>query len=323
MQDLEDPTQQQMDRKANGVVKRSDQLIAYLTIFIPLIATAYAFVLLTRNSDLAAPLLCACAGMYIGSMLGITVGFHRYFSHHSFTARPLLALLLGCLGSMAAQGPLIYWVAYHRKHHRFSDQAGLDPHSPFEHGGGSFEMLRGLLHAHVGWFFYPKDIDYQVYCPDLLKNRIALFITSTYYLWVAMGLLIPGAVMYFLSNLSVSHGLLGVLWGGLVRMFVVHHVTWSVNSFGHVVGYQNYKTRDHSKNNVVLAALTFGDGWHNNHHAYPASARHGFRWWEIDLAFLAVNMMKRIGLARDIKILSRQGNASLLVDGQTLVPPVE
>lgn len=243
------------------------------------------------------------AGMYLATGLGVTVGFHRLFTHRSFEANGVLEFALGVLGSMAVQGPLIQWVADHRRHHRKSDRPG-DPHSPHMHGHGIVGLVRGLMHAHLGWLFKENAVDLSHYVPDLMKDRIARTVSRLFPFWVAMGLLIPTALGWVLLG-DWSGGLLGFIWGGLVRIFFVQHVTWSVNSICHFWGSQPFQTGDRSKNNFVFGVLAFGEGWHNNHHAFPTSARHGLRWWQFDLSYLLIRWLEFAGVAWNVKLPPR------------------
>jgi stearoyl-CoA desaturase (delta-9 desaturase) len=238
-------------------------------------------------------------GMYILTGLGVTVGYHRLFTHRSFETGRVMTFIIGAFGSMAAEGPIITWVATHRKHHQHSD-GEEDPHSPHAHGSGFWGMLRGLWHAHMGWLIDAREVDETRYAPDLQRDPVVRALSKTFPLWVALGLLIPAALGGLLT-MSWFGVLLGLLWGGFVRIFLVHHVTWSVNSICHIWGAQRFESHDESRNNMICALLSFGEGWHNNHHAFPASARHGLRWWEIDTSYMVIKAMKALGLARNIR----------------------
>ena len=237
--------------------------------------------------------------MYLFSMLGITMGFHRLFTHRSFQCVAPLRAVLGIAGSMAAQGPLFFWVACHRRHHQTSDEKD-DPHSPQHHGGGAMGVLRGWFHAHVGWMFWHKPENYFRLVPDLLRDRLALNINRTYFLWIALGLAVP-AMIGGLAGHSWRGAATGLLWGGLVRIFLVHHATWSLNSVCHMYGTRPFDNRDHSRNNYFCAVLTFGEGFHNNHHAFPASARHGLRWWEFDLVYVVIRALSTFHVVWDVR----------------------
>jgi len=242
------------------------------------------------------------AGMTLLTALGITIGYHRYFTHRSFKApRPVVAVL-AIMGSMAVEGPILQWVAVHRRHHQHSDDHE-DPHSPHAHGGGFVGTIRGLWHAHVGWMFLPHGGGLARYVQDLRKDPLIRRMSRLFPLWVLIGLLIP-ATLGGLLTMSWMGVLLGFMWGGLVRVFFVHHVTWSINSVCHIWGYRSFRSHDESRNNVLFGVLGFGEGWHNNHHAFPTSARHGLRWWELDVSYLVIRGMALVGLAYDVKVPS-------------------
>jgi stearoyl-CoA desaturase (delta-9 desaturase) len=239
-------------------------------------------------------------GMYLVTALGITVGFHRLFTHRSFETYVWVKVIFAILGMMAVQGSLLRWVAIHRRHHQHSDTPD-DPHSPHHHGSGVFGVLRGFWHAHIGWFFDPDPPELDNYVKDLKKSQ-SLQITDTLWsVWIALGLIIPAALggLLKLSWLGVWTGL---IWGGLVRILLVHHVTWSVNSACHLWGLRPYETTDQSRDNVVFGILALGEGWHRGHHAYPTSARHGLRWWKIDVSYYVIRLMGLVGLAWKIRL---------------------
>ena len=243
------------------------------------------------------------AGMYIVSGLGITVGYHRFFTHKSFSTSRPVAFLLGVFGSMAMQGSIIEWAAVHRSHHQHSDDEG-DPHSPHASRGtwaGVLGVVRGFWHAHAGWLFKRKAAGMGRYVRDLDKDKMIKTVSVLFPLWVLIGLLLPAALGGLLT-MTWSGVLLGFLWGGLVRIFLVHHVTWSVNSVCHIWGSRPFNSHDHSRNNPILGVLAMGEGWHNNHHAFPTSARHGLAWWQFDLSFEIIRFMGLIGLARNIRV---------------------
>jgi stearoyl-CoA desaturase (delta-9 desaturase) len=231
---------------------------------------------------------------------GITVGYHRLFTHRSFkTSRPLRALF-AVLGSMAIEGSVIEWVATHRKHHSFSDRPG-DPHSPHaEQSPGWRGALRGLVHAHVGWMFRGRDMaNPGRYAKDLIADRDLRFISRTFPLWVAAGLALPFGLGVALSG-SIVGGLTGVLWGGFVRVFLLHHATFSINSLCHFFGRHPFATSDESRNLAWLAPITFGEAWHNNHHAFPTSARHGLGRHQVDPGAWLIVGLERLHLAWDV-----------------------
>jgi stearoyl-CoA desaturase (delta-9 desaturase) len=209
---------------------------------------------------------------------------------------------------MAVQGSVIDWVADHRKHHAFTDEDG-DPHSPHGHGGGLRGALHGLFHAHMGWLWQTQgSAQKRRYARDLLDDRGMRLISRMFLPLVALGLAIPFALGWLLTG-TLAGGLTAFLWGGLVRVFLLHHVTWSINSVCHFFGTRRFATDDHSTNVFWLALPSLGESWHHNHHAFPRSAVHGLRWWELDVSGLIIIAMKKLGLARDVVTVSAERQA--------------
>ncbi len=230
------------------------------------------------------------AGMYLVTGFGITVGFHRLLTHRSFATQRPVAYALAGLGSMALQGSVIDWVADHRKHHAHSDRPG-DPHSPHTGDGA----LRSLWHAHAGWLFRNQGrAEHARYAPDLREDRGMRFVDRAFLGFVALSFAIPFAI----------GGVSGLLWGGLVRVFLFHHATFSINSICHFFGSRRFAVDDRSGNVAWLAPFSLGESWHHNHHAFPRSAAHGLRWWELDLSGLLIRGMRRLGLARNVVLIS-------------------
>jgi stearoyl-CoA desaturase (delta-9 desaturase) len=244
---------------------------------------------------------------------GISVGYHRLFTHRAFKATPLVRGIFGALGSAALEGPVISWVANHRKHHAFTDRDG-DPHSPHvDHGGGPLRTLRGLGHAHMGWLFSHTQRGAKArYAADLLKDPVARFIDRTWVLWVALGLALPFGLGVALTG-TLRGGLTGMLWGGAVRIVLLHHATYSINSLCHRFGRRRFATDDESRNLAWLAPLSFGEAWHNNHHAFPTSAEHGLSRSEVDVSALVIGALERVGLAWDVVRVSPERQATKLV----------
>jgi stearoyl-CoA desaturase (Delta-9 desaturase) len=249
-----------------------------IVVITPLVGTVLAMALLWQRlvnwRDVA-----ILGGMYLATGLGITIGYHRMLTHRSFEAHPVLRFIFLALGSMAVEGPAVTWASNHIKHHATTD-TDEDPHSP----------LAGFFHAHVGWFIYGPGAQPEVYGTWLLRDRMVMFMSRTFFFWVALGFVIP----YLLG------GWTGVLWGGLVRMFLTHHVTWSVNSVCHTFGARPFDTGDMSRNQWLVGLLAFGEGWHNNHHAFPRSAFHGLRWWQFDLSAYIIRVLERVGLVTKV-----------------------
>ncbi len=257
---------------------RLEQAAVLIGVIVPLIGTVFAIVLLWQRMvtwrDLA-----ILGGMYFFTALGITIGYHRMLTHRSFEAHPIVRFIFLALGSIAVEGPALEWASTHIKHHATTDTDD-DPHSP----------LAGFLHAHVGWIIYGEKADPQTYGKWLLKDRLVVWMSRTFLFWALLGFVIP----YLLG------GWTGVLWGGLVRVFLTHHVTWSVNSVCHTFGRRMFETNDRSKNQWLVGLLAFGEGWHNNHHAFPRSAFHGLRWWQFDLSGYIIRGLERLGLVRKV-----------------------
>jgi stearoyl-CoA desaturase (delta-9 desaturase) len=239
--------------------------------------------------------LVAAAVLYLLTILGITVGFHRLLSHRSFQAGPITSAVFIVLGSMAAQGPPLYWACNHRRHHQFTERAG-DPHSPHVHGAKPLRGWRGFLHAHFGWSFTAEMTSSAVYGKDLLRCRWLAQINRLYYLWLALGLVIP-TVLGAIVEGSVHGAMMGFLWGGCVRLALSYHGINGINSVTHSWGSRPFATHEQSRNNLWMALPTLGEGWHNNHHAYPGSAIFGFTWWQVDFGAWAIVALERCGLA--------------------------
>ncbi|MFN0155203.1 MAG: acyl-CoA desaturase [Gaiella sp.] len=245
------------------------------------------------------------AVLYAICGLGISVGFHRLFTHKSFEATPAVRAWFAITGSMAMQGPLTQWVTDHRKHHALSDREG-DPHSPHAgHEGGAWGAVKGFVHAHVGWLFTLKGMERGLeYGRDLYEDRLVRSIDRLYLLWVVLTFGLPFLVGYLAGGLDVGAGAQTFVWAGLVRVFAYQHATFSVNSICHLFGRRPYRSRDESRNNWAIAALTFGEGWHNNHHAFPSSARHGLDRLQLDLSWWTIHGLERLGLAWNVKLPS-------------------
>ena len=244
--------------------------------------------------------LVVLAAVYALSGVGITVGYHRLFTHRSFKTTGLLRAAFAILGSAAVEGPVIEWVSTHRKHHRFSDRDG-DPHSPHtHHGTGLRGALLGLFHAHVGWMFRGGDRAHpERYAKDLLADRSLRAIDRLFGVWVLAGLALAFGLGVALTG-TIAGGLTGLLWGGAVRILILHHATFSINSLCHFFGRRRFRTGDESRNLAWLALPTFGEAWHNNHHAFPTSAHHGLTRWQLDPGGWLIDGLERLGLAWDV-----------------------
>jgi stearoyl-CoA desaturase (delta-9 desaturase) len=242
------------------------------------------------------------AGMYVLTAAGVTVGYHRLLTHRAFATHRWLRYTLAVLGSMALQGPVIDWVADHRKHHTFADEDG-DPHSPHAgQGAGLHGMLAGLWHAHVGWLFSTQgQASSRRFARDLVEDPTMRRINRSFPVLALASLVLPFLLGLALSGGSlVAGGLSALLWGGLVRVFLVHHITWSINSICHFFGRRRFQTDDESTNVFWLALPSLGEAWHHNHHAFPRSAFHGLRWYELDPSGWLILGLEKIGLAWDV-----------------------
>jgi stearoyl-CoA desaturase (delta-9 desaturase) len=273
--------------------------ITLLVVVVPFLATLFAIRLLWMKAVSGFDLILL-AVLYSLVAFGVTVGFHRMLTHRSFRPHPAIKCVLLVLGCMSFEGAPLQWAATHLKHHALSDRDG-DPHSPVE----------GFFHAHVGWIFSSTDADPKTYCRHLVEDPIVVFVSRTWLVWAVLSLAIPFAI----------GGWSGLLWGGLVRVFLSHHVTWSVNSVCHTFGKRPFATRDQSRNEWIVGLLAFGEGWHNNHHAFPRSAFHGLRWWQFDLSGYLIWLLERVGLARDVyhippALLARQMERGQMERGQ-------
>jgi stearoyl-CoA desaturase (delta-9 desaturase) len=244
------------------------------------------------------------AVMYAITGHGITVGFHRYFTHGSFKTSKPVRVALAIAGSMAIEGPVIRWVADHRRHHAFSDKAG-DPHSPWRYGENFRSLVKGLFHAHVGWLFDVEQTDQKRFAPDLLADKDVARISRLFPLWVAVSLLLP-AIIGGLWSMSWQGALSAFFWASLVRVCVLHHTTWSINSICHSLGNRPFVTRDRSTNFWPLAFLSMGESWHNLHHADPTAARHGVDRFQFDSSAELIRGFEKLGWAYDVRWPKRE-----------------
>ncbi len=239
------------------------------------------------------------AVMYSVTNHGVTVGFHRLFTHKSFKPNRTVKIALGILGSMAIQGPLIRWVADHRKHHKFSDRDG-DPHSPWRFGTNLKALTKGFVWAHMGWLFDSEQTPQRKYAPDLMKDRDLVRISRTFWVWVLVSVLIP-PIAGFLLTWSWQGALTAFFWGTLVRVGLLHHVTWSINSICHTIGDRPFVSRDKSGNVWWLAIASGGESWHNLHHADPTCARHGVLKGQVDTSARVIWLLEKAGWVEDVR----------------------
>jgi stearoyl-CoA desaturase (Delta-9 desaturase) len=297
-------------------VTRLERNVNVAAVALPFLGVLAGGVLLWE--DFLSPLdLAIMAVMYMGTAIGITVGFHRLLTHRAFQTHASVRYTLAVLGEMAVQGPVIDWVADHRKHHTFTDEEG-DPHSPHAGQGAGFGgMLRGLWHAHTGWLFSTHgQASSKRFAPDLLEDKGMRRINKAFPLIALYSLAIPFLLGLGLSGGSLAAGLSALLWGGLVRIFLVHHVTWSINSICHFFGSRRFELEDESTNVFWLALPSLGEAWHHNHHAFPRSAFHGLRWWELDPSGWLILGMARVGLAWEVVRVTPEHEREKLAAGE-------
>ena len=288
---------------ANHRLRRTQQIFGYAAVIVPALGTVAAFSLLVYH-PLDWVSISLCVFLYIATILGITVGFHRVFSHCSVKAHGSVRAVLAVFGSMAAQGNIVHWVSNHRRHHQHTDQAG-DPHSPYRTNEGvALDHWQGLWHSHIGWLF-EGEFPNVLLAKDLFKDPVVIKINRFYLFWVLIGFAGPAAISG-LINQSWWGVAQGLLWGGFVRSFLVHHVIWSINSITHLYGQRPFSTTENSTNNVWLALLSGGESWHNNHHAFPQSAQFGLRWWQVDIGWWCIQSMRQVGLMWDVKVPSEK-----------------
>lgn len=238
--------------------------------------------------------------LYVITVLGVTVSYHRELTHRSLKLRPAARYTMAVSAGGSVEGGVFDWTTEHRMHHRFTDKKG-DPHSPHEYGEGVTAVIKGFVHAHFGWFFRPRKIDYQKYVPDLLEDKGLVAIHKLFPVIAVLSFVLPGLVTLIFEP-SWKGFFAGVFWGGFVRIFLVHHVTWSINSVCHLWGTRPFKSDDESTNNVIFGILGGGEGWHRNHHAFPTSARIGLRWWEIDWGWFFIRILHFFGQVEWIKV---------------------
>jgi stearoyl-CoA desaturase (delta-9 desaturase) len=292
---------------------RKEQVALALFILVPFVAVLAAVPVAWGGwlgwSDVAIAVV-----MYFLTCGGITVGYHRYFTHRSFKPNRAVKVALAVIGSMAIQGPLVRWVADHRKHHKFSDRDG-DPHSPWKYGDTVGALWKGLWHAHLGWLFDEEQTPQHKYAPDLMKDRDLVRISRTFWVWVLVSLLLPAALGGVVTW-SWQGALTAFFWGSLVRVGLLHHVTWSINSICHTIGERPFVSRDKSANVWWLAIPSMGESWHNLHHADPTCARHGVLKGQIDTSARIIRVMEKLGWVYDVRWPVRERIDAKLVANQ-------
>ena len=295
------------------MMTRAHKVANLIGVPLPLVGLVVAIVLLWNRA--IGPLeLGLMLGFYVLTALGVTLGFHRMFTHRAFESSRAFRGVIAVLGSMAVQGSVITWVADHRKHHAFTDHEG-DPHSPHLHGPGFGGAIKGLWHAHVGWLFESVGTaERERFAPDLLKDQVLAVVDKSFLVWAALGLAIPFALGWIVGG-GLGTALTALLWGGLVRVFLLHHVTWSINSVCHFFGRKRFDVDDESRNVFWLAPLSMGEAWHHNHHAFPTSAFHGLKPWEraADPTGLVISGLEKLGLVWNVVRVSPERQAAKLL----------
>jgi stearoyl-CoA desaturase (delta-9 desaturase) len=295
---------------------RAHKIANLIGLALPLIGVTLAIVLLWNRA--IGPLeLGLMAGFYVFTCLGVTLGYHRMFTHRAFEASRAFRAFIAVLGSMAVEGSVITWVADHRKHHAFTDQEG-DPHSPHLSGPGFWGAVKGLWHAHMGWLFESVGTaERERFAADLVKDRALRVIDKLFWLWVVLSFAIPFALGWIIGG-GWGSALTALLWGGFVRVFLLHHVTWSINSVCHFFGRRRFAVDDESRNVFWLAPLSMGESWHHNHHAFPTSAFHGLRLWErlADPTGLVIALLEKLGLVWNVVRVSPERQAAKALPGK-------
>ena len=275
-----------------------EQSLVIAFMIIPVVALVAA-VMLTWGWGITLLDVVIATIAYFGTGLGVTVGFHRHFTHKSFKATRPMKVALAITGSLAFQGSIVSWVADHRRHHAFSDKEG-DPHSPWLFGTGPLALVRGFWHAHMGWLFDRDKTNARRFAPDLLADRDVAAVDRQFVLLTIVSLGVP-ALLGGLLSWSWWGALTALLWGGLVRVGLLHHVTWSINSICHMAGRRPFGTRDRSANVWWLAVLSFGESWHNLHHADPTCARHGVKRGQIDMSARLIWLFEKFGWVHSVR----------------------
>ena len=291
-------------------MSRTHKIANLIGVSAPFVGLIAAVVLLWNRA--VGPLeLGLLIGLYVVTCLGVTLGYHRMFTHRAFESSRSFRALIAVIGSMAVQGSVITWVADHRKHHAFTDREG-DPHSPHLSGPGFWGAAKGLWHAHMGWLFETvATADRQRFAPDLVKDRALRVIDKLFGLWVTLSFALPFAVGWLVGG-TFTAALTALLWGGLVRVFLLHHVTWSINSVCHFFGRRRFDIEDESRNVFWLAPFSMGESWHHNHHAFPTSAFHGLRVWErlADPTGVLIALLEKLGLVWNVVRVSPERQAA-------------
>ena len=281
-----------------GTKKRGEQFMLYTFVIVPFLAFLAA-IPMAWGWGLGWTDVILFVVFYAVSGLGVTVGYHRYFTHGSFKAKRGLRIAMAIAGSLAVEGPVIRWVADHRRHHAFSDREG-DPHSPWRYGESVPALAKGLWFAHIGWMFDVEHTNRDKFTPDLMQDRDIAAVDRRFPQLVLVSMFLP-PLLGGLITWSWIGALTAFFWASLVRVFVLHHVTWSINSICHTIGEKPFAARDKSTNFWPLAILSFGESWHNMHHADPTAARHGVLRGQLDESARVIWLFEKLGWATDVR----------------------
>ena len=303
---FDDPTPIHHEPHDDGAPSLTEKIVMINVVVLPLLAMVAVIWMSWQYGFMGWLYVGLLFGGWYVTGLGITVGYHRLFTHQSFDCSRPVRIFWATVGALAVEGSPVKWCATHRKHHQFSDHHG-DPHSPHLHDGGTINAIKGLIHAHFGWLItgHWTKADTRKYGLDLLKDPTLCWMDRNYVWIVVISMLIP-TVIAGLVTMSFTGAFLGLLWGGFARVGFTHHMTWSINSICHVFGSRDYKSSDDSRNNLLFGILSHGEGWHNNHHAFPTSARHGLKWWQFDLSWVIIRTMQATGLAWKVRLPSEK-----------------
>ena len=314
------PTPSEPQSRETVPMTLAHKVLNLIFVPLPLVGLIVAVVLLWHRG--IGPLeLGLMVGLYTVTCLGTTLGYHRLFTHRSFETSRAFRAGVAILGSLAVEGSVITWVADHRKHHAYSDREG-DPHSPQLAGPGFWGAVKGLWHAHMGWLWETVGTaDRMRFAPDLMRDRTLRVIDKLFGLWVVISFAIPFAIGWIVGG-GLGAALTALLWGGFVRVLLLHHVTWSINSICHFFGRKRFETDDEARNVFWLSVLSMGEAWHHNHHAFPTSAFHGLRWWErlTDPTGLLISGLEKLGLVWNVVRISPERQAAKMLSSAKAAP---
>lgn len=288
----------------NDRLKRLQQIHAIAVSTLSYVGVSLALILLVLGYPIGGTAFILFGIMAFLTTVGIVVGYHRHFTHRSFQTTTPIRVILAILGSMAGQGNVAFWVALHRFHHECSDTE-RDPHSPYFKGEKPLGKWEGLWHSYMGWTVDHELPNPLYYASDILRDKTISKINNLYFLWIAIGLLIPTLAVGFINESWMS-AFYGFLWGGLVRICLTQNLVWSITSIAHIIGNSPLDSGDRSTNNIWIAIPTLGDSWHNNHHTFPNAAIVGWEWWQIDIAGWIIRGLEKLGLAWDVKVPTAQ-----------------